>query len=37
MGREAMNHAALNLQGIACTFGSKDAPGQRYTAVRDVT
>ncbi|MGL4809778.1 MAG: ABC transporter ATP-binding protein, partial [Giesbergeria sp.] len=29
--------AALELQGIACTFVSKDAPGQRYTAVRDVT
>ncbi|HYN58367.1 MAG TPA: ABC transporter ATP-binding protein [Rubrivivax sp.] len=28
---------ALALQGIACTFVSKDAPGQRYTAVRDVT
>jgi NitT/TauT family transport system ATP-binding protein len=32
-----MNAAALDLQGIACTFVSKDAPGQRYTAVRDVT
>ena len=29
--------AALELQDIACTFVSKDAPGQRYTAVRDVT
>jgi NitT/TauT family transport system ATP-binding protein len=28
---------ALELQGIACTFVSKDDPGQRYTAVRDVT
>jgi NitT/TauT family transport system ATP-binding protein len=28
---------ALALQGIACTFISKDDPGQRYTAVRDVT
>ena len=32
-----MNAPALELQGIACTFVSKDAPGQRYTAVRDVT
>ena len=29
--------AALSLQGVSCTFVSKDAPGQRYTAVRDVT
>ncbi|MEO8857035.1 MAG: ATP-binding cassette domain-containing protein, partial [Burkholderiaceae bacterium] len=29
--------AALQLQGVACTFVSKDDPGQRYTAVRDVT
>ena len=28
---------ALALQGIACTFVSKNDPGQRYTAVRDVT
>lgn len=28
--------AALEFRGIACTFVSKDAPGQRYTAVRDV-
>ena len=28
---------ALALQDIACTFISKDDPGQRYTAVRDVT
>lgn len=32
-----MNPAALQLQGIACTFVSRDDPGQRYTAVRDVT
>jgi NitT/TauT family transport system ATP-binding protein len=32
-----MNPPALQLQGIACTFVSKDDPGQRYTAVRDVT
>jgi len=29
--------AALALEGVACTFVSKDDPGQRYTAVRDVT
>jgi NitT/TauT family transport system ATP-binding protein len=29
--------AALQLQDIACTFVSKDDPGQRYTAVSDVT
>jgi NitT/TauT family transport system ATP-binding protein len=28
---------ALELAGVTCTFVSKDAPGQRYTAVRDVT
>jgi NitT/TauT family transport system ATP-binding protein len=28
--------AALDLQGVACTFVSKDQPGQRYTAVQDV-
>ncbi len=32
-----MNPPALALQGVSCTFISKDAPGQRYTAVRDVT
>jgi len=32
-----MSPPALQLQGIACTFISKDDPGQRYTAVRDVT
>jgi NitT/TauT family transport system ATP-binding protein len=32
-----MNTAALALQGVACTFVSKDNPGQRYTAVADVT
>jgi NitT/TauT family transport system ATP-binding protein len=32
-----MSAPALALQGVACTFVSKDAPGQRYTAVRDVT
>jgi NitT/TauT family transport system ATP-binding protein len=28
---------ALSLAGVSCTFVSKDNPGQRYTAVRDVT
>lgn len=28
---------ALALAGVSCTFVSKGAPGQRYTAVRDVT
>jgi NitT/TauT family transport system ATP-binding protein len=28
---------ALSLQGIDCTFASKDAPGRHYTAVRGVT
>ena len=28
---------ALSLSGVSCTFVSKDDPGQRYTAVRDVT
>lgn len=27
---------ALRLRGVSCTFVSKDDPGQRYTAVRDV-
>lgn len=29
--------AALDLQGVACTFIAKHDPGQRYTAVRDVS
>ena len=29
--------AALEFSGISCTFISRDAPGQRYTAVRDVS
>ncbi len=28
---------ALALSGVSCTFISRDAPGQRYTAVADVT
>ena len=28
---------ALALSGVSCTFISRDDPGQRYTAVRDVT
>ncbi|WP_066270752.1 ABC transporter ATP-binding protein [Hydrogenophaga palleronii] len=31
-----MNPPAIDLQGVSCTFISKDDPGQRYTAVRDV-
>ncbi|MEO5794090.1 MAG: ABC transporter ATP-binding protein [Rhodoferax sp.] len=29
--------AALALQGVACTFTDRNNPGQRYTAVQDVT
>lgn len=29
--------AAIDLQGVSCTFISKDDPGQRYTAVQNVT
>ena len=29
--------AAVSLEGVACTFVSRDAPGQRYTAVKDVS
>jgi NitT/TauT family transport system ATP-binding protein len=32
-----MSPAALSLEGIACTFVSRDDPGQRYTAVENVT
>ncbi len=31
-----MTHPAIELQGVACTFISKDNPEQRYTAVSDV-
>lgn len=31
-----MSIPALTLAGVSCTFVSKDDPGQRYTAVRDV-
>ena len=31
-----MTAPPIELQGIACTFVSKDAPDQRYTAVEDV-
>ena len=31
-----MNAPAIALQGVACTFVSKDQPGQRYTAVQGV-
>jgi NitT/TauT family transport system ATP-binding protein len=39
-GAEATSRAApaaLALQDVSCTFVSADAPGQRYTAVREVT
>ena len=29
--------AALVLAGVSCTFADKNDPGQRYTAVRDVS
>ena len=29
--------AAIELRSVACTFVSKDAPGQRYTAVQNVS
>jgi NitT/TauT family transport system ATP-binding protein len=32
-----MTPAAIDLQDVACTFVSKDNPGQRYTAVQHVT
>lgn len=32
-----MQHPAIELQDVACTFISKDAPGQRYTAVENVS
>ena len=32
----AAGSPALELRGISCTFVSKDAPGQRYTAVQGV-
>jgi NitT/TauT family transport system ATP-binding protein len=32
-----MTSPAIDLQAVACTFISKDDPGQRYTAVSDVT
>src|SRR5215204_5464396 len=34
---EPASAAALALRAVSCTFVSKDAPGQRYTAVRDVS
>jgi len=33
----SMSASALALHDVSCTFVSKDAPGQRYTAVRDVS
>ena len=32
-----MSEIALSLQDVSCTFVSNDDPGQRYTAVSDVT
>ena len=32
-----MSETALRLDGVACTFANRDDPGQRYTAVQDVT
>ena len=32
-----MTSPAIDLQGVSCTFISKDAPGQRYTAVENVS
>ncbi|MBX3606646.1 MAG: ABC transporter ATP-binding protein [Piscinibacter sp.] len=37
MSAVAPDAAALQLDAVTCTFVSRDAPGQRYTAVRDVT
>jgi len=37
LNRSAGSGSALRLDGVACTFVSKDDPGQRYTAVRDVS
>ena len=36
-GAAAASAPALALEGITCTFVSRDDPSQRYTAVRDVT
>ena len=32
-----MNAPALQLDGVACTFASRDDASQRYTAVSDVS
>ena len=37
MSQSPDTEVALALQGVACTFVSKDDVNQRYTAVRDVT
>jgi len=37
MTQAAAGAPALALRGVSCTFLAKDDPGQRYTAVRDVT
>ena len=36
-GPREVKPAALSLRGVTCTFISRDAPGQRYTAVADVS
>src|SRR5690606_12330842 len=36
-GAATASAPALALEGITCTFVSRDDPSQRYTAVRDVT
>jgi NitT/TauT family transport system ATP-binding protein len=36
-GFMASNIPALELEGVTCTFVSRDAPGQRYTAVAEVS
>ena len=36
-GAQSGAPAALSLRGVTCTFISRDAPGQRYTAVAEVS
>ncbi len=37
IGSSSESAAAIDLQAVACTFIDKNDPGQRYTAVKDVT
>jgi NitT/TauT family transport system ATP-binding protein len=37
LGRSCTAAPALELRDVACTFISRDDPGQRYTAVADVS